>query len=576
MPMSTPEKRERKMVSKPCENASSMPGFWAVDAMFAMSEKTPMMMSTEPAAKSACWNFRSMRPLLALALLIFLRKCHPATDMEDEKAGLSFEQRKRSMKSITADGMAYSVMAGLGDAYLPASLVLLGASDFWIGMLAALPQLFGGISQSISLSVLRLFRDRKLLVIAGSIFQALTWLPIIALLLWPGSLSVPLIIFFFSLGAGASLMINPVWSSWVADIVQPNERASFFANRNRLMQVMLFAATFGGGMILRDLQLHYAVATSFAIVFGVAFLARATTAVFHIRTAAVPYEIRLMNEIKTKHLFLLPSYRNELWFLAFVALMNFAVQFSSPFFTPYMLHDLGMDVGTLGILTAISIIAKVVFFPYWGAAIDRFTNRTVLIATAFMAPLIPLLWLFSGNFWMLAVFQVFSGFIWAGYDLAVFNSALSLVGRELRPSFISKYNAFSCIANAAGALAGGIFLTMCPGASILGFSGILLVFLLSGVMRMAVILVFSPRIATSREIANTSADRAIIFKLVTVYPTQGAVAQVVDGWDFTRRIVRDSTQNSEEMLREGLEATGDIVREGGRHLMSKIGRKGKL
>jgi len=496
--------------------------------------------------------------------------------MEENGSSLSLEQRKQSMRSITADGMAYSVMAGLGDAYLPASLVLLGASDFWIGMLAALPQLFGGISQSFSLAVLRLFRDRKLLVLAGSIFQALTWLPIIALLLWPGDLSVPLIIFFFSLGTGASLMINPVWSSWVADIVEQNERAHFFANRNKLMQVMLFIATFGGGMILRDLQMHYAVAISFAMMFCAAFIFRATTALFHMRTAKVPYEIKLMNEIQTKHLFLLPAYKNELWFLGFVALMNFSVQFAAPFFTPYMLNTLKMDIGMLGALTAISIIAKILAFPYWGAAIDRFSNRTVLIATALMAPVVPLLWLFSGDIWMLVIFQVFSGFIWAGYDLAIFNSALSLVGRELRPSFISKYNAFSCIANAAGALAGGFFLVYFSTASILGFSGILLVFLLSGVMRLVVALAFTPHLVTSREIANTTADRAIIFKLVAVYPTQGAVAQVMDGWDFTRKIVGRSTGSSGEMLREGLEATGDLVRAGERKLMSKISRKGRL
>ena len=200
----------------------------------------------------------------------------------------------------------------------------------------------------------------------------------------------------------------------------------------------------------------------------------------------------------------------------------------------------------------------------------------MLIATAFMAPIVPLLWLFSNDVWMLALFQVFSGFIWAGYDLAVFNSALSLVGRELRPSFISKYNAFGCIANAAGALAGGVFLMMFPSMSILGFTGILLVFLLSGAMRMAVAVAFAPRLATSREIANTTADRTMVFKLVAVYPTQGAVHQVANGWDFTRKIVRDGTQTSGEMMREGLEATGDIVKEGGRRIMSKIGRKGRL
>ena len=496
--------------------------------------------------------------------------------MEEDGGGLGGEARKRSMGSITADGMAYSVMAGLGDAYLPAALVFLGATNFWIGMLTALPQLFGGIAQAFSLSALRLVKDRKLMVMAGAAFQSLTWLPVIALLIWPIDLSVPLIIFFFSLGAGTSLMTNPVWSSWVADIVETNERASFFANRNRLMQVMLFAATFGGGVMIGQLQAHVAAAAAFGIVFCASFLARAVTVLFHARTASVPYEVKLMNEIQMKHLFLLPSYKNELWFLAFVALMNFAVQFSSPFFTPYMLSNLKMDIGMLGILTAISIITKIICFPYWGKVIDRFSNRTVLITTAFMAPLVPLLWLFSGDVWMLALFQMFSGFIWAGYDLSIFNSSLSLVSRELRPSFISKYNAFSCIANAAGALAGGYFLTAFPDASLLGFSGILLVFLLSGAMRLAVALAFTPHLASSKEIANTTADRAMIFRLVAVYPTQGAVAHVMDGWDFTRKIVGRSTETSGIMFHDGIEATGEIVKEGGRKLMSKISRKGRL
>ena len=496
--------------------------------------------------------------------------------MEENASGLGIEQRKRSMKNITADGMAYAVMAGLGDAYLPASLVLLGAGDFLIGLLAALPQIVGAALQFFSLSAMRAVKGRRLLVVAGSLAQALCWLPVIATMLWPGSLSPEIAIAFFSIGFGAALFVNPAWSSWVADLVPENERAGFFANRNRLMQAALFVATFAGGWAVQALQLQYSAGVAFAAIFGIAFFARLSSAWFNARTADVPYEAKLASEVKFKHLFLLPSYRNELWFLGFVALMGFSVQFASPFFTPYMLHDLGFDVGALGTLTAIAIVAKIVAFQYWGHAIDRFKNSTVLLATALLAPIVPLLWLFSGDFWMLCIFQVFSGFVWAGYDLAVFNSALSLVGRELRPSFISKYNIFSSLASAAGALAGGAFLLAFPDVSLLGFSGILLVFLLSGVMRLATVLVFSPKIAQGRDVLNRHEDRAMMFRIVAVHPTQGAVAQVVHGWDFTRKIVRDGTQTSHEMLREGLEATGDIVRSGSRRLMSKIGRKGRL
>ncbi|MCX6770075.1 MAG: MFS transporter [Candidatus Micrarchaeota archaeon] len=288
------------------------------------------------------------------------------------------------------------------------------------------------------------------------------------------------------------------------------------------------------------------------------------------------YEITLTKEIGLKHLFLLPSYKNEIWFLAFVALMNFTVQFASPFFTPYMLNTLHMEVSTLGMLTAIAIVAKVISYRYWGKAIDRFSNRTVLITTSLLAPIVPLLWLLSGDVWMLALFQVFSGFVWSGYEIAVFNTALSMVGRELRPSFISKYNAFSAFANGLGAIAGGAFLLLFPNLFVLGFSGILLVFLLSGLMRLAVSAVFAPKLAKSKDVENLTDERAVIFKLIAVYPTLGAVSQVQNGWDFTRKIVRDGAQNSGIMLHEGIEATEEIVREEGRKLITKISRRGRL
>jgi MFS family permease len=478
------------------------------------------------------------------------------------------------MKNITREGAVYSVMQGIGDVYLPAALVALGASNFYLGLLSALPQFIGGALQFLSLNVLRAVRDRRLVSIAVSLFQALTWLPIIALIFYPGELSVMAIITLFSIGVGVTMMANPIWSSWVSDIVPENDRSRFFANRNRLMYLVIFLVTFGAGMLIRILNMQYSIGIAFAAVFGIAFISRLTCVLLHTKTTNVKYEIKLMNEIGLKHLFLLPAYQKELSFLAFVALMSFATQFCAPFFTPYMLNELGFDVGLLGILAATSIITKVISFPYWGKAIDRFGNRTVLVATGFAITVIPLMWLFSKDPLMIGVFQVASGFAWSGYELSIFNSALSIVGRELRPSFISKYNAFNAIATGLGAIAGGAFLMYFPNLAILGFSGILTTFLLSGVMRIITIFAFSGRLSRGREIENTSQDRDMIFRIVAVYPTQGAVQHVMNGWNFTRKVVKTGTVSSGIMFKEGIEATGEIVKEGGRKIMHRIsGRK---
>ncbi len=495
---------------------------------------------------------------------------------QTEDGGLDAAARKKSMGCVIADGMFYAAMTGIGDAYVPAAAIALGANDFFIGLLAALPQFMGAVFQFGTLQAMRVVKNRKLLVVSGSLLHALCWLPAIALLMWPGAYSIPLTIFFFSLGSGISLMINPVWSSWVADLVPENERAGFFAGRNRFMQLVLFACTFATGLLLAWLQLWLAATTAFALMFALPFFFRLASAAFNAMASNVEYDLQLVREIKLKHLFLLPSYRNELWFLVFMALVNFSTQIAAPFFTPYMLNDLGMDVGMLGILTAAAILAKIVSYPYWGKAIDRFGNRAVLVATSFAMVFVPVLWLFSKDPAWLAVFQVFSGFAWSGLDLASFNFALSMVGRELRQSFISKYNTFNGVFYAAGCIAGGLFLALSGGASFMGYSGILLVFLISGVLRLATVLVFAPRLSASHGVENTSGQRAMVFNLIAVYPTQGAVNQVVNGWDFTKKAVAVEGAKGGRALATGLGATGEILKEGGRKIASGIARRKKL
>jgi len=496
--------------------------------------------------------------------------------MEADESALTREQRSRSMRASTLEGMAYAVMSGVGDAYVPAAAVALGASSFYIGLLAALPQFLGALLQSFSLSAIRLLKSRKLIAVATSFLQAASWLAVIAVMLWPSELSVPLLVLFFSAGAAMTMMANPAWSSWISDIVPENERAGFFANRNRLTQLTLFATTFGAGFLLREMELAYPAAAAFAAVFAIALIARLLSAYLHSRADDVKYEPQLMSEIKLKHLFLLPAYRNELWFLMFMAIMNFTVQLAAPFFTPYMLDELGFDLGMLGLMTSVSILAKIASFPYWGKISDRFGNRTVLVATAFLVPLVPLLWLTTKNALLIGIFDAFSGFVWAGFDLASFNFALAMVDRKLRPSFIAKYNQFNGIFYAAGSVAGGLFLTNFGTLSLFGYSGILLLFLISGALRLAAVLAFAPRLTTSKEIANKSDERAMIFNLVAVYPMLGAVHHVVNGWNFTRNIVENSTLRGKLMLKTGLGATGEVLAESSHKLMGKMAKKKRL
>jgi hypothetical protein len=95
-------------------------------------------------------------------------------------------------------------------------------------------------------------------------------------------------------------------------------------------------------------------------------------------------------------------------------------------------------------------------------------------------------------------------------------------------------------------------------------------------MRLMVAAFFTPKIRSGREVPNTSSDRAMVFDLVAVYPTQGAVQHVLQGWNFTRKAVESTTERGGRIIKVGLGATGEIIGEGGKKLLSKVGRRDRL
>ncbi|MBM3228909.1 MFS transporter [Candidatus Parvarchaeota archaeon] len=464
--------------------------------------------------------------------------------MEVESKKPSLERRDRQNPPGTSkdldnsiyDGVAFSVSAGIGDNYIPAAAILNGAGALQVGLLSAIPQFIGSLLQFLSFPLMRRIGSRKAMVLGGVALQSISWLAVAATMFYPGELSFWVMLGAFSLGVGISLMVNPAWASWIADLVPENQRPHFFASRNRLMNLALFVSTFAAGIMLRDLSASLGVRIAFALIFLAAFLARALTYYFHNKVSEPEFRPMMMHEVHLKHLFLLPAYKKELTFLIFISLMNFATQVASPFFTPYMLQSLGFDLAGIGFVSAVAIIVKVASLPYWGSMIDRFGNKKVLAVCSVGAALVPAIWLLSRDFYHILIFNAFSGFVWAGFDLCAFNYLLSSVSRELRASYVSKYNLFNGFLYTAGSLAGGIAISSIGNSLLFGFAAIPVIFIASTVMRLSVSLALLPRIP-EKELPSTHTERHLLLKVLAVYPAQGAIMTVMHGWNITHRVI---------------------------------------
>jgi MFS family permease len=194
--------------------------------------------------------------------------------------------------------------------------------------------------------------------------------------------------------------------------------------------------------------------------------------------------------------------------------MNFSVYVAAPFFTPYMLKDLAFDYRIFTIITAVSLVAKFVMMPVWGKLSDKYGTIKVLTLCGFWMPLLPLLWVFSANIWYLIIIQIFSGFFWAGFELASFNFILDSTTPQKRAICVSYYNALNGFAILLGAFVGILLIKYNTSF----WSPYLLVFIISFFLRYLASFLLLPKIKERRQVERISYPE-LLFDSLNIMPT---------------------------------------------------------
>lgn len=157
--------------------------------------------------------------------------------------------RERDLRAITADGVFFSVMVGLGEAYVPAFALAVGLGEVVAGLVATVPMLAGAVLQLVTpLAVRKLGSYRRWVVICARL-QALSFLPLIA-----GAASGELSLLWVGIATvgywGFGMSTGPAWNAWVTSLVPAQARAGFFARRTRAAQAGLFVGLLLGGLAL--------------------------------------------------------------------------------------------------------------------------------------------------------------------------------------------------------------------------------------------------------------------------------------------------------------------------------------
>lgn len=394
---------------------------------------------------------------------------------------------RRDLRVSIADAAAYSLMVGCGETFFPAFTLALGLGPVAAGLTAGVPVIVGAILQLFAPLGLARVGSNRAWVIACTVVQSLSFAPLVWWALRGraglGELLVAVSVYWAAGMAGA-----PAWTAWIATLVPTRVRTSFFAQRNRLGQFGVFVGFVVGGLVLHEGEQRGAVLTAFAAVFIAAAVFRlASTALLvacgepqpPARPPAAPAATGLVGRSAAalKGMAARPSGR----LVAFICCFMFGAHFAGPYFTPYMLDELGFSYRVYLLVFGTSFLTKALVMPAMGRLASRVGPLGLLgLATVAIAPL-ALLWLPSQHVGWLVVVQIVAGACWAAYELAVSILLLDAIGDDERTGAVTVYNLGLALAMVAGACCGGLMLR-CLGENRAAYAA---VFVVSSLLRVA-------------------------------------------------------------------------------------------
>jgi len=377
---------------------------------------------------------------------------------------LSEAQLKSGLKLVVADGLSAEAMVVFtSGTFLTAMAIHMGASNFQLGVLAALPT-FTTIFQLFSIWLVQKFKNRKAIT---AFCNFMARVPLIAIgvlpFLFTAETSIEILIVMLFLQHIFGDIAGASWNAWMKDMIPGSKLGSFFSHRSRMAQTLNVTLSLATALGLDYIKKHYP--SSEIMIYHLLFLAGGMlgmiSVILLLRTPE-PQASRIDGNMLS--LFARPlknkNFRNLLMFNSF---WSFALNLAAPFFAVFMMKTMRLPVAYIIGLGIISQLSSIVSIKIWDRYSDRFSNKNIV---AFCAPLyIACILAFAfaatpGNIQtmlaLLVAIHVISGLATAGINLALSNIGIKLAPNDEAIAYITAKNMFVAMSSTLAPVIGGL------------------------------------------------------------------------------------------------------------------------
>jgi MFS family permease len=427
----------------------------------------------------------------------------------------------RSLAITWKEGNPAAIMVGIVDSYATPYALFLGATAQQIGWLVGVPFLVASVAQLGAVAVVRRTGSRRRFVVAAALGQAAVLAQAAALAWAAGPWRMPALVALLVAFRVLAQWIVSAWGSLMSEYLPADQRGRYFGFRSQVVDVARLAGIGLAGMWLSGME-HVSPVWGFSLLFLAAALLRSLSA----RLLALMADRPLVESPESDFSFLefLARFResNFVRYVLFVAGVTFATHLSAPYFSVYMLRDLGFSYINYMLVQMAAVVAGLVSFPIWGRHADIAGNAKILRITGLLVPLIPILWLVSPHPAYLIGIELIAGFVWGGFNLCATNFIFEAVTPPKRVRCLAYFSLVCGVALCVGASLGGFLADRLP--PLRGHS-LLTLFLLSGLLRLAAYGFLASRFREVRPAVRKVASTDLFFSVIGLRPLEGRATE---------------------------------------------------
>ncbi len=353
----------------------------------------------------------------------------------------------QTLRMANLDGAFATAFASLvTGAFIAGYITSIGGSDTWVQLVSAVPALLG-LLQIPGAIWGRRFTSYKRFVLPGGLLWRLLYVPLVILpfLPFPDPVKLVVVVACASLAAASVLLVQPIYSEWLAELVPSTSRGFFFSRRNAIATAVGAVAGLLGAFILDAFKAGGDQNTGFAVVFGFGVLCAMVSFAFFARMHDAPRlnpERRSLGEglRALKNPFIDHNFRRV---LVFLALFITGQAFAGNLFAAFAIKSLELPYTIIQWAGVMHALGNVISAKFWGFLADKYGNKPVLTLVGFGLSLTPMMWLFCEpnqdmrNALILLPTHILVGATWAGVALCQFNILLATARPEDRANYLS-------------------------------------------------------------------------------------------------------------------------------------------